>query len=108
MAHVQLKEFPVEGKDKPRRVWAARWKENGKQKEKGFKLERDAKAHAAAMQLKFEETPLAPIEEKQLRRVMFEDLAKDYLIKRPVRRPVTKRGKGYCGGSCTRKTERVE
>lgn len=78
MAHIIKKEVPGK-KGKSRTVYAARWKQNGKQKEKSFAMKREAQAHAMEMQKVHEGTPLSPIEDKQLRNTMFEDLATDYL-----------------------------
>lgn len=78
MAHVVKKD--VAGRqNKKRAVFIARWKEGGKNREKSFALQREAKAHAAEMQKLHEEKPLNVTEERQLKRVMFEDLANDYL-----------------------------
>ncbi|MEI6099686.1 MAG: hypothetical protein WCS20_15615, partial [Alphaproteobacteria bacterium] len=88
MAHVIKKEVPAKV-GKTRIVYASRWKESGKQREKAFPTKREALAFASEMQRAHEDKPLSLVEEKQATSVVFKELANDYL---------TALTKGYDGG----------
>lgn len=78
MAYVTDKMVPGKA-GKERRRWLAKWKQDGKIREKAFDKEREAKAYAAEMQVKHEGRDLSDTQERQRKVVMFADLAKDYL-----------------------------
>lgn len=78
MAYVTEKIVPGKA-GKTRKRYLAKWKQDGKTREKAFDMKREAKAYAAEMQAKYEERGLSEVQEGQRKHVLFEDLAAEYL-----------------------------
>ena len=98
MAYVTEKWVPSKG-GKKKKKYLAKWKQDGKTKEKAFDKQRDAKSHAAEMAQQFETPELTALQSKQLGERAFRDLAADFIeelrtprIDRDAREPITIRG----------------
>lgn len=78
MAYTTEKMVPGKA-GKERKRYLAKWKQDGKWREKAFDLKREAKAYAAAMQDKHEGRELSKLQDSQRGNVVFEDLMNDYL-----------------------------
>jgi integrase len=78
MAYVTEKMVSGKG-GKERKRYLAKWKQDGKEREKAFDMKREAKAYAAEMQAKFEGRDLSDLQDTQRKKVVFEDLMNDYL-----------------------------
>lgn len=78
MSTVFKKEVPGKA-GKTRLRWLARWMQDGKKREKAFDTQREARAFAAEMQVKHEGKGLSKVQEVQGGKVLFEELANDYL-----------------------------
>ena len=98
MAYVTEKMVPTKGGKKKKR-YLAKWKQDGKTKEKAFDMKRDAKSYAAEMAQLHEGGDLSALEVKQLGDRAFRDVAEDFItdlktprIDRDAREPITIRG----------------
>ncbi|WP_416369683.1 tyrosine-type recombinase/integrase [Tritonibacter mobilis] len=98
MAYVTEKMVPSKG-GKKKKKYLAKWKQDGKTREKAFDVKRDAKSHAAEMAQQFETSELTALQSKQLGERAFRDLAADFIkelktprIDRDAREPITIRG----------------
>ena len=83
MAYVTEKIVPGKA-EKTRKRYLAKWKQDGKVREKAFDMKREAKAFAAEMQDKYEGRDLSDTQEGQRKVVLFTDLSKDYLAELEV------------------------
>lgn len=79
MAYETSKLVKTKGGQRTRKVYLAKWKQDGKEREKSFKTLREARSYAAEMSAKHESGDLTSLETKQRSRVLFEDVADDYI-----------------------------
>ena len=98
MAYVTEKMVPGKAGRKRKR-YLAKWKQDGKTKERAFDMKREAKSYAAEMAQKHEEQDLTELQVKQMGDRAFRDLAADFIadlktprIDRDAREPITIRG----------------
>lgn len=81
MGYVTEKIVPTKA-GKQKKVYLAKWKEDGKIKEKRFLMKRDARSYAAEMQSKHERAELTKLQRRQVGDKAFRDLALDFLADR--------------------------
>lgn len=98
MAYVTEKMVPTKGGKKKKR-YLAKWKQDGKVREKAFDMKREAKSHAAEMQSKHEAVELTALQQRQRGDRHVRDLAADFItdlktprVDRDAREPITIRG----------------
>lgn len=98
MAYVTEKFVATKG-GKKKKKYLAKWKQDGRTREKAFDMKRDAKSYAAEMAQQFETDDLTALQSKQLGERAFRDLATDFVkelktprIDRDAREPITIRG----------------
>lgn len=98
MSYVTTKMVPTKG-GKKKKKYLAKWKEDGKTREKAFDMKRDAGNYAAEMAKRHEAGDLTALQTKRLGDRSFRDLAADFIeelktprIDRDAREPITIRG----------------
>lgn len=79
MAYTTSKLVKSKNGERSRKVYLAKWTEGKKEREKSFKTLREARSFAAEMKTKHESGDLTRLEVKQRSKVLFEDVADDYI-----------------------------
>lgn len=95
MAYVTEKMVPTKDGNSKKR-YLAKWKQDGKIREKSFGMKRDAKSYAAEMAQLHESSDLTTLQARQLGQRAFRDIAADFIedlntarIDRDAREPIT-------------------
>ena len=95
MAYVMEKMIPTKGGNSKKR-YLAKWKQDGRVREKSFGMKRDAKSYAAEMARLHESSDLTTLQTRQLGQRAFRDIAADFIedlktarIDRDAREPIT-------------------
>lgn len=98
MAYVTEKMVPTKG-GKTKKKYLAKWKQDGRIRERAFDMKREAKSFAAEMDDLHESGNLTALQSKQLGDRAFRDLASDFIaelqadrVHRDARTPITIRG----------------
>lgn len=98
MAYVTIKDVLTKG-GKTKKRYLAKWKQDGKTREKAFDMKREANSFAAEMKQLHEGSPLTPMDKRQLGDRALRDLAADFIeelreekVNRDARENITVRG----------------